>query len=296
MAEKANVFTADHEQFLETLADLGHFRLLVGWQLRLAQDSVARSLDVLEKQGHKNKYGAANGMSIINIFHDGKFDIRAPYGKRVTEGEQLRPMAEELERRFNSFLLVWIFEALEKHLQSLYGYLLFQLRGKLSIDKKEFHKAKPSWATQAGTPKYFAAYAQYAWKRNYKGVLAAFEQHLAWDRVLYKAYHEMPWRTYIETIAFCRHRIVHNDSRVSTRSMNELSAGQKAYVRECLHSSLYSAHEHILPPPKHIEGLFEAVGSYAWALYVLFSKQCNMTDESQFFRPADGGPRKVEPK
>src|SRR5207244_1669895 len=112
------------------------------------------------------------------IFHDGTLDIRAPYGKRVTQDEQLLPMAEEMERRFNSFLLVWIFESLEKHLQVLCGKLLFQLRGEVTIvDKKEFHRSEPSWAKQERTPQYFAAYAQYAWKRNHKNVFAAFEKH-----------------------------------------------------------------------------------------------------------------------
>ncbi|HLN32598.1 MAG TPA: hypothetical protein VK395_33020 [Gemmataceae bacterium] len=68
--------------------------MLVSWQLRLARDSFKRSLDVAKKHGFKNQYGAVNGMSILNIFHDGKLDIRAPYGKRNTHGEQLLPMAE----------------------------------------------------------------------------------------------------------------------------------------------------------------------------------------------------------
>ena len=162
MALKSNEFTADHEAFLEALADLGHFQMLIGWQIRLAKDSVGKSLKVLEKQGLKDMYGAANGMSIINIFHDGKCDIRAPYGKRVSEGQNLQPMAEEMERRFNSFLLVWVFERLEKHLQSLYGKLLYQLRGELTVtDKQAFHRSQPKMAKQERTLSYFDAYAAF---------------------------------------------------------------------------------------------------------------------------------------
>src|ERR1019366_9542180 len=231
MALKSNVFTVEHEAFLESLADLGHYQMLIAWQLRLAKDSVGRSLKVVEKQGHKDMYGAANGMSIINIFHDGKLDIRAPYGKRVSEGERLLPMAEEMERRFNSFLLVWVFEKVEQHLQALYGTLLYQLRDQVTVsDKQDFHRRHPKWSKQERTPHYFDAYAAFCWKRDDKKVIAAFEKHLAWKRVTYLAYHEMPWREYIETIAFCRHRIVHNDGRVSAPSMNKLSKGQKAYV------------------------------------------------------------------
>jgi hypothetical protein len=78
--------------------------------------------------------------------------------------------------------------------------------------------------------------------------------------------------------------------------MNTLSAGQQAYVQACFHESLYAGGQQLLPPTIFIDGLFEAVGSYAWALYVLFSERCGMADESQFFRPADGSKRKVQPK
>ena len=241
MALRNNVFSAEYASFLDSLADLGHFQMLVGWQLRLAKDSVGRSLHVLEKQGIPNQYGAANCMSIINLFHDGKLDIRAPYGKRVSEGEKLIPMAEELERRFNSFLLVWVFEKLEQHLEVIYGLLLYQMRSEVTVaNKQEFHRRYPKWKQQERTPVYFAAYAEFCWKRDEKAVLADLRKHLAWDRVLYRAYNEMTWDEYIATIAFCRHLIVHNDGRVSKRSMNSLSKGQQAYVLECLGNSLYS--------------------------------------------------------
>jgi hypothetical protein len=297
MAAKKNVFTADHEAFLDALANLGHFELLLGWQLRLAKESVTRSLEVVGKQGYPNAYGAANGMSIIDIFHDGQLDIRAPYGKRVTQGEQLLPMADEMERRFNSFLFVWVFEVLEKHLMKLYGLLLFQLRNEQMLkDKQQFHAKKPKLAKLKGTPEYYQGYAEFAWKQGYKDVLAAFERLTKWERITYRAYHGMTWNQYIEVIGFCRHRIVHNDGHVSKNSLNTLSKEQQAYVQSCLHRSLYSSDQHLLPPTDFINGLFEAVASYGWAIYVLFSERCGMEDESEFFRPKGGGKRKVQPK
>jgi hypothetical protein len=298
MALKRNEFTADYEAFLEALADLGHFQQLIGWQLRLAKDSTARSIEVLAKQGHpSDAYFAANGMSIINIFHDGKLDIRAPYGKRVTKGEQLRPMAEEMERRFNSFLMVWVFELLEKYLMKLYGKLLFQIRNETALEfKQAFHSRKPKLAKMKGTPQYFEAYAEFAWNRDSKAVLEAFEKLTKWKRITYRAFHDMPWKEYIEVIAFCRHRIVHNDGRVTKNSLNTLSVGQQEYVRSCLHDSLYSPEKHLLPPTRFIDNLFEAVGSYVWAMYFLVSERSGMVDESMFFRPEDGGKRKVQPK
>jgi hypothetical protein len=297
MALKKNVFTADHEAFLHALADFGHFELFIGWQLRLAKASVTRSLEIVEKQGHPNAYGAANGMSIINIFHDGQLDIRAPFGKRVTEGEQILPMAEEMERRFNSFLLVWVFEVLEKHLMKLYSLLLYQLRNETTLKyKQQFHAKKLKLAKLKGTPEYYQGYAEFAWKQDYKEVLAAFERLTKWARITYRAYHGMTWNQYVEAIGFCRHRIVHNDGRVSKNSMNTLSKEQQAYVQSCLHGSLFSREQHLLLPTKFVEGMFEAVASYVWAIYVLFAERCGMEDESDFFRPKGGGTRNVHPK
>jgi len=186
MAVKANVFTTDHERFLETLADLGHFQQLVGWQLRLATGSFKESLNVIRSRGQKDWYGAGNGMVLIDILHVGELIVRAPYGKRVTQGQKLFPMAEEMERRFNSFLLVWLFEALEKHLRVLYGKMLFQLRGHGSIpEKRVFHKRFPKWATKERTPQYFQAYAEFLSKRDQKRVIADFETQLDWNRDTY---------------------------------------------------------------------------------------------------------------
>jgi hypothetical protein len=283
MAEKANVFTAEHKSFFNALADLGHFRLLVGWQLGIARHEVTGSNELLEKRGLKNQFGAANCLSVINLFHKGKFVIRAPFGKRVTQGDQILPMVDALERRFNSFLLVWTFEALEKHLQALFGLLLFQLRGKVAIEKNAFHRIKPAERKQEGTPQYFAAYAKYAWRQDFKRVLDELEQLLEWNRILLVAYKGMPWRVFVETIAFCRHRIVHGDGRVSVQSMNQLGTKQKDYVRECLHTSLYTEGEQLLPPTRLIDDFFEAVASYAWALYVLLSDRCKMVNENALF-------------
>jgi len=301
MALKSNVFTSDHQAFLEKLANLGHFQQLVAWALGFAKDTFTRSLDAAEKHGIREYWGAARCLSICNVFHDGEYALWAPYGKRTALGEQLFPMAEEMERRFNSFLFVWTFEAVEQPLQRLYGKLLFQLRGEVAVaNKKDFHRSQPAWTKQEGTPQYFAAYAKFAWRRSYRNVLEQFEKHVDWDRVkVGTTYHDMAWRTYIEAIEFCRHRIVHNEGRVSPDSMKELGKGQQAYVKSCLHKSLYSTEQHLLPPEEIIEGLFKAVATYGWALYVLLSEHCSMPDESQIFkaRRANGRPvRRKKPE
>jgi hypothetical protein len=162
-------------------------------------------------------------------------------------------------------------------------------------NKQEFHRKYPAWRQQERTPQYFAAYAAFCWKRGEKAVLAQVQKLLAWDRVLYGAHNDMTWNEYLATIAFCRHRIVHNDGRVSKSSLNTLTKEQQGYVLACLGDSLYSKDKHLLPPTTLIDGMFEAVASYAWALYVLVADRCSMKDESTFFRPEGGGKRKVKP-
>src|SRR5687768_9343186 len=113
MALKNNIFTSDLDAFLDNLGTLGHYRVLVAWQLEHSKELIQRSIDDLELHGLKNAMLAFSAMSLMNIFGDAKYDIRAPFGHRNTEGDDVITMTNEMERRFNSFLLVSMFEELE---------------------------------------------------------------------------------------------------------------------------------------------------------------------------------------
>src|SRR5216683_6855124 len=117
MSLKKNTFTMDLNTLHETLADLSHYQSFVRWQLGHAKEGLKLSLDYVEKHGQKNQYFTATGLSLFNIFHDGQWPIRAPLGKRITNGETLLVMSDEMERRFNSLILVSMFETLEKYLK-----------------------------------------------------------------------------------------------------------------------------------------------------------------------------------
>lgn len=295
MSLKANTFTQDLDFLHERLADLSHYQSFVRWQLEHAKKGLIRSLDYVEKRGQKNQYFTATGLSLFNIFHDGQFPIRAPLGKRVTDGEKLLSVSEEMERRFNSLILVSMFETLEKYLKAVYAKMLFQLRGKVTLpNKAQFHASQRKAATQAGTPQYYADYVRHACRRNCDEAMVAFAQHLDWAAVIHNGKWNMTWDDFVSVLGFCRHRIVHNHGRVSMTSLRTLNGPQRGFVESCLQAAVHDSEPAILPPSSLMDPCFELIVSHGWGLYILVTKRCGMVDDSLFFR-APGSKRKVKP-
>jgi hypothetical protein len=112
MALKKNEFTPDFDAFLNTLSDISHYQYFVACQLKEARERIDSSLKAFKEKGFEEHYFTFNQLSIVNIFHDGKWITRAPAGGRFTKGANLRVMAEEMERRFNAYLLMDAFESL----------------------------------------------------------------------------------------------------------------------------------------------------------------------------------------
>jgi hypothetical protein len=103
MALKANVFNAAFSEFIDRFAMLTHYQGFVRWQLKQAKAGVVRSLEHFDKKGwDKAAYFTFHGFTLINVFHDGKLVIRNPGGGRLTRGEDVLLMSDEMERKFNS--------------------------------------------------------------------------------------------------------------------------------------------------------------------------------------------------
>jgi hypothetical protein len=295
MSPKANTFTKDLNSLHEHLADLNHYQSFVHWQLGNAKEGLRRSLDYMDKRGLKNEYFTATGLSLFNIFHDGQLPIRAPLGKRVTDGETLLAMSEEMERRFNSLILVSIFEALERFLKAVYAKLLFQLRGRATLpSKREFHASHRKARAYLGTPQYLADYVKYACRHNCDEAMAAFCKHLDWNSVVHNGWWDMTWDQFVSVMGFCRHRIIHTHGRVSVDNIRTLNAAQRKFVESCLHYPVHDLEQALLPPSAVIDRCFEVIVSHSWGLYILVTNRCGMMDESLFFR-APGTKRKVKP-
>lgn len=285
VALKKNVFTKDFDKFQEAMTDLSHLLLLVGWQLGASQKSMERSLAIVEMQGHKNKFGAANGLSLVNVFRDATGPQRAPGSTRSTIGESIVPMLKEMEGRYHSYLFVAGYERLESYLKTMYGRMLYQLRGEFTMlrSKREFHKRQPDWAKQRGIPQYYLTYAQFACRRNCNEAMAAFQKALPWKTMMFHLMHGMPFEQIYELLGFSRHCIVHDEGRLPDEVRKPLNINQFEFIRRCMRKSILTGDETIMPDKRQTNLVIEMLASYGHALYVLATEKCGMELERNYF-------------
>jgi hypothetical protein len=283
MAKVQNEFTGDVEAFLATGVDLRHLIVFVPWLHKMAEPTVKKSNEILEKKGAPpNMFGPATGSSLINIFHDGEYVIRAPAGKRITVGKDVRRMATEVEGRVAGSLLCVLHENWEMYLKKLYGKMLFRLRGKVSPPSREaFHKNTPRWRDYRNTAIYFEDYAAFACRSNCSEALKVFRNELDWGLVHVRTWPatDMEWMDVARVLAFCRHSIVHNEGRVSEARLKKLAKRLREYVQGIMKTTILSDDERILPDAKTVDALVEAMASFAYGLYVLVSKRCGVDVE-----------------
>ncbi len=285
MALKKSVFTPDLEVFIDQLVTLHHCQFFINAQLERSRKSVEKDLEHFDKKNWKQKaFFFGTGLPIVDIFHEGEFVVRAPTRARITQGNDVIQMAHEMERRFNAFLLVSLHEVLEDFLRAVYGKLLYQLRGEVAVAKKSFHKARPDLQLKEGTLTYFKCYADWVSRRDCKRILEAFEKHLDWKKVFITRLWGMSFSETIAAIGFCRHRIIHSQGRVSESDWRKLSKSQADFVKSCLHETLHTKEQLILPDSKLVDTCYEDIASYGRGLYVLASKRCGMSDDSGYFK------------
>lgn len=288
MAKVKNDFTADTLDLLSTATDLDHLVTFVPWLHKMAEPTIKRSNQILEKHGAPpNSFGPGTGISIVNVFHDGQYITRAPAGKRITQGDDVRRMAEEIEGRMNASLLTVLHESWESFLKRAYAYLLFHLKDDLAPARRaEFHKSTPKWRNYRNTPAYFSDYAQWACSVNCSEALRLFENTLAWNQMRITGWNGMNWTGVSRILAFCRHCIVHNEGRVSEARWKRLSKPQAAFVRAMMKKTILSEDERILPPAQLFDRFLEVIVSLSYGLYVLLSQRCGMDVEHALFRKA----------
>ena len=296
MALKPNVFTSDFVSLNDQLKRLASYQHFVGWQLKQANASIVRSLELFDKKGwERDKYFAARGLSLLNVFHDGEYVIRPPAGATIIRGEELLEMSDEMNRKFNAFMLVHCFEDFEQFLVKDFGKFLFQIRSAGTIKlKRGFHKAFPQSVKHRGTPQYFREYAKWACNKNATPALDLFAKELNFSRLTILFY-QMSFADFITALGFCRHCIVHNHGRLFDSSFEKLNKDKRELVSLFLHNGPHSNEVMVLPSTEMIDETFESLVSYGWALYILLAERCGMRDETQFFRD-ESGKRKVNPK
>ncbi len=97
------------------------------------------------------------------MLHDGEYITRAPAGKRITIGNDVDRMAEEVVGRMNASLLTVLHETWEIFVKRAYAKLFFHLKDEVSPPTRgAFHTATPKWRTYQNTPEYFRDYAQWS--------------------------------------------------------------------------------------------------------------------------------------
>jgi len=214
----------------------------------------------------------------------------------MSKGKDVVRMSEEMGRKFNSFILVSVFEDFEDYLKSGLSRLLYQLRGEVALhQKKDFHRHSPGAKKREGTPDYFGEYARWICRRDCDEALAEFRRQLRWDRIKVSPFYNLTFEQSVRAIGFCRHCIVHNGGKISGARFRKLTRPEQVFVGMCAHKSLHGRGDLILPPTSVIDKMFEGLVSYAWALYILLAQRCKMVDDTEYFRNPDTGKRSVKP-
>lgn len=283
---KKNQFTEDFAVFMKTSVDLIHLLTFLPWQFQMAQSTVKRSVEILEKQGMpKDCFGPMTGSSIINIFHDGVWVTRAPGGKRITVGKDVDRMATEVEGRFSASAIGALHEAWEEYVKHLYPKFLWNLRDEFPIPNREgFHAKHTDWRSKHKTAEYFNEYAAWACFSNVNEPLKVFRTELDWSPV--KMPHWLAdnncvieWMEVPRMLAFCRNCIIHNNGRVFEKSLKRYGKAQRQVIKSMMSKSMLAEDERILPTAKIADKLIEAMLSLAYGVYVLLSNRCKLEVE-----------------
>ena len=278
MAKKTNVFTDDWITFHDVAVDLCHMLNFVPWQLEMGRNATKRSLDVVEQNGHPGNFGAATGLSIIDVFREGELTQKMPAGKRVTSGGDIESMISEVEGRFNNSILLSLHEGLETYAKALFQAMLYQLRNKRFIsNKSDFHSAIANAHIHIGTPEYYRLYVRWSCRRDCLSAWEAFRKELDWGIVKQDGWNRLEWLEVVDTLDRCRNFIAHDEGRVADKRWSAMSAPQREFIKALMRESVLAREDRILATKYQAHQLLEATMAVSYAVYVLLSNRCGMT-------------------
>lgn len=271
MAKKTNIFTDDWLTFHDVAVDLSQMLTFVPWQLKMARDATKRSLDAVEKMGHPGKFGAATGLSIIDVFREGEFTYRMPAGKRATSGHDIGPMISEVEGRFNNSVLLSLHEALETYAKKLFQAMLYQLRNERPLkDKGDFHSAIKTAHKHRGTPEYFRLYVRWTCRRDCRKAWEAFRNELDWGIVKQDGWESLEWLAVVDTLDRCRNFIAHDEGRVADEQWSAMSTPQRDLIKALMRKSMLTGEDRILATKDQAYRFLEAIMAVSYAVYTFW--------------------------
>lgn len=294
MTTASNVFTADLITLVDRLVLLNHHQFFVAAQFEQAKGKADELLAKIVKIGGDQDdvfYGST--LSMIDVFHDGKYIIRSPTRGLSTVGNDVLPMIDEAERQFSAFVVVQLFERTEEFLKAVYGKMLGQIGDTMSLaELPAFQRAMKGWNGVPGSQDYYERYSGFVWRQKPNAAFADFQSQLAWEKAIIIGYLDMTYPELIQALGCCRHCIVHNQGHPETSKMAKLNKVQTAFVESWLHESVHKKDPLILPTTKDVDKCFDEVVTYARSLYVLLSERCRMADDSPYFKK--GGAKPVD--
>jgi hypothetical protein len=233
---------------------------------------------LLKKEGNVNALMTGAMLVSIDPFST---DARAcTYGGHLFQGQRLLALIDETHRRYQAQVLCLAFEATEKCLRSVGGELLWQERGQIVIQNKVrlgYEKAVGKSLPSKGTQPYYVEFAKFLCRRNTDDVLKILRKHVPdfetrgtrffWDVDLFLLF---------DTIAFCRHAVVHSNGRYSCEAAKKLTADQQRDVGKLSHKSEVTGEVCVMPDRPSIEKCLQRLTDFVYILYRTASDACGM--------------------
>lgn len=282
MSKSQNVFTEDTLTFLTTVVDLDHVLSLAACLHRFAESGIEKTGELFERNDvSRDRIITATRIAIHDLFVCGHC---WPFGGKVTQGNDIGLMVEEIEGRMNASLLTVLHESLEIYIRGAYAKLLFFLRDEISLpNRADFHEYKHGWRKYRGTCEYFNDYSAWSCRRDCKEALRMFKKLPSWDQMKVAEWRGMGWDNVVGVLAISRHCIVHGEGRVSEGQLKRLNKSQREFICSMMKESRLSGDKRILPSKMLLKDFIEIIGSLVYGIYVLLSQRCHMEVEHNIF-------------
>ena len=233
---------------------------------------------LLQKEGNVDALMTGSMLVSIDPFAT---DARAcTYGGHLFKGQRLLALVDETHRRYQAQVLCLAFEATEKLLRSVGGELLWQKRGHVVTQNKVrlgYEKAVGKSLPPKGTKPYYIEFAKWLCRRNTDDVLKILRKQVPefesrgtaffWNIDLFLLF---------DTIAFCRHSVVHYNGRYSGEALAKLTTDQRRDVKALSHKSEVNGEVCVMPDRPGIEKCLQRLTDFGYILYRTASDTCGM--------------------
>jgi hypothetical protein len=275
MALKHNEFTGALNTFLTEMVQANFLSFAANGHAKRESDRITA---LLKKDGNVN--ALMTGAVLVSIDPFSKDARDCTYGGYLFKGKRLLALVDETHRRYQAQVLCLAFEATEKFLRSVGGELLWQKRRQIVIQNKVrlgYEKAVGKSLPSKGTKPYYVEFAKYLCRRNTDDVLKILRKHVPdFEARGTKFFWNIDLFLLFDTIAFCRHAVVHSNGRYSSEAVKKLTADQQRDVGDLSHKSEVTSDVCVMPDRPSIEEYLQRLTDFVYILYRTASDACGM--------------------